>query len=81
MFGKQVLNGSSSAAAATYSAAKEAEQVDYATWPIKELRRFLTERGVDTVGVVEKADLVAQVTVSALHRKTYISKSCCLVTG
>ena len=48
------------------SAAKEAEQVDYSTWPIKELRRFLTERGVDASGIVEKADLVAQVTVQAL---------------
>ncbi len=63
---QQVLNGSSSAAAAPSSAAKEAEQVDYSTWPIKELRRFLTERGVDASGIVEKADLVAQVTVQAL---------------
>lgn len=64
---QQVLNGSSSAAAAPSSAAKEAEQVDYATWPIKELRRFLTERGVDASGIVEKADLVAQVTMPALY--------------
>lgn len=56
---QQVLNGSSSAAKA--SAAPEAEQVDYNTWPIKELRRFLTERGKDPSGIVEKADLVAQV--------------------
>lgn len=57
-----MLNGSSSAATAKSSAAPEAEQVDYSTWPIKELRRFLTERGQDPSGIVEKADLVAQVT-------------------
>ena len=64
-----MLNGSSSAAAATSSAAKQAEPMDYATWPIKELRRFLAERGVDSSGIVEKGDLVAQVTVSALHHR------------
>ncbi len=35
--------------------------MDYASWPIKELRRFLTERGQDPAGIVEKADLVARV--------------------
>lgn len=35
--------------------------VDYASWPIKELRRFLQERGQDTSGIVEKQDLVARV--------------------
>ena len=29
--------------------------------PIQELRRFLTERGGDPAGIVEKADLVAKV--------------------
>ena len=64
-----MLNGSSSAAAmlATKSGA---EQADYAAWPIKELRRFLTERGVDSSGIVEKADLVAQVTLSALYQES-----------
>ena len=57
-----MLDGSSSSAAAQLSAAPEAEQVDYSAWPIKELRRFLTERGQDPSGIVEKADLVAQVT-------------------
>jgi hypothetical protein len=35
--------------------------VDYSSWPIKELRRFLTERGQDPSGIVEKDDLVAKV--------------------
>ena len=63
---QQVLNGSSSAAAAPSAAAREAEGVDYSTWPVKELRRFLTERGINASGIVEKADLVAQVNVPAL---------------
>lgn len=59
-----MLNGSSSAGkpeAVVQTSAPEAEQVDYSAWPIKELRRFLTERGKDPSGIVEKADLVAQV--------------------
>ncbi len=43
------------------TAAPEAERMDYSAWPVKELRRFLTERGKDSSGIVEKADLVAQV--------------------
>ena len=35
--------------------------VDYASWPIKELRRFLTERGEDSAGCTEKSELVAKV--------------------
>ncbi len=41
------------------------ETADYSTWPIKELRRFLQERGHDVTGTVEKADLVSQVTAAA----------------
>lgn len=37
-------------------------EVDYSTWPIKELARFLRERGVDPIGLVEKSDMVAKVT-------------------
>lgn len=40
---------------------KAAEEVDYGSWPIKELRRFLIERGQDPTGIVEKNDLVAKV--------------------
>ncbi|BDA46148.1 probable CD2 antigen cytoplasmic tail-binding protein 2 homolog [Coccomyxa sp. Obi] len=40
---------------------KAVEEVDYGSWPIKELRRFLTERGQDPTGIVEKNDLVAKV--------------------
>lgn len=36
-------------------------EVDYSTWPVKELARFLRERGIDPVGFVEKSDLVAKV--------------------
>ena len=39
---------------------QEADQVDYSSWPVKELRRFLTERGVDPSSIVEKSDLVSQ---------------------
>ncbi|GLC52767.1 hypothetical protein PLESTB_000665900 [Pleodorina starrii] len=37
------------------------DAVDYGSWPIKELKRLLQERGVDSSGFVEKADLVAKV--------------------
>ena len=62
-----MLNGSS-AAAVTVATESQAEQVDYAAWPVKELRRFLSERGVNSSGIVEKADLVAQVTAPAPHQ-------------
>ena len=41
------------------------EAINYSSWPIKELRRFLQERGHDVTGIVEKADLVSQVTAAA----------------
>eukprot|EP00887_Chlorella_sp_A99_P003863 scaffold11.g3863.t1 len=44
--------------AATAAAAEDT--TDYGSWPIKELRRFLTERGVDPSSIVEKGDLVAR---------------------
>ncbi len=51
---------------------EEAEAVDYSCWPIKELKRFLTERGADPTGiVVEKDDLVAKVRNGPLE--TYLS--------
>ena len=56
----QAANGGASAAASA-TAPEAAEEVDYASWPIKELRRFLTERGSDAAGIVDKADLVAKV--------------------
>ncbi|KFM25007.1 CD2 antigen cytoplasmic tail-binding protein 2 [Auxenochlorella protothecoides] len=37
----------------------------YAAWPVKELRRFLTERGQDPRGIVEKDELVARVAAAA----------------
>ncbi|GFR41659.1 hypothetical protein Agub_g2401, partial [Astrephomene gubernaculifera] len=36
-------------------------EVDYGSWPVKELKRVLQERGVDPSGFVEKGDLVAKV--------------------
>ena len=44
---------------------EEADATDYGSWPIKELRRFLQERGVDSNGIVEKAELVATVKAAA----------------
>lgn len=49
------------AAAPKPAAAAAADETDYSSWPVKELRRFLTERGVDADGFVEKADLIARV--------------------
>lgn len=40
---------------------KEEDKTDYSSWPIKKLRRFLQERGVDPTGIVEKGELVAKV--------------------
>jgi len=66
----QAANGSSTAAAVTppaapppaaAAAAAAGDGVDYSSWPVKELRRFLTERGADSSNIVEKGDLVAQV--------------------
>ena len=56
---QQVVNGNS-AAAQPPVAVQEADQVDYSSWPVKELRRFLTERGADPSGIVEKNELVSQ---------------------
>jgi hypothetical protein len=42
-------------------AAAAADVVDYSSWPVKELRRLLTERGVDSSSIVEKGDLVNEV--------------------
>ena len=39
----------------------QVDEVDYSAWPVKELARFLKERGHDPTGIVEKADLVAKV--------------------
>ena len=36
-------------------------ETDCASWPVKELARFLKERGIDPTGIVEKAELVAKV--------------------
>jgi CD2 antigen cytoplasmic tail-binding protein 2 len=44
---------------------EEEDKTDYASWPIKELRRFLQERGVDPSGIVEKGELVAKVKETA----------------
>ncbi|GAB4814666.1 hypothetical protein N2152v2_001712 [Parachlorella kessleri] len=43
------------------SAAPAGDGTDYDSWPIKELRRFLTERGQDAAGIIDKADLVTKV--------------------
>eukprot|EP00798_Chlamydomonas_sp_ICE-L_P009845 gene9845-7732_t len=45
----------------TPSSSAAAEEDGYGKWPIKELKRFLGERGVDASNIVEKMDLVAQV--------------------
>ena len=57
---QQVVNGNS-AAAQPVVAVQEADQVDYSSWPVKELRRFLTERGEDPSSIVEKIELVSRV--------------------
>ncbi len=41
------------------------DPTDYGAWPIKELRRFLMERGQDPGGIVEKGELVAKVREAA----------------
>ncbi len=37
------------------------EEVDFSGWSIKDLRRYLEERGIDEAGAVEKEELVAKV--------------------
>ena len=62
-------NGTPCAAAAPAgnghaAAAAPAQEADeYASWPVKELRRFLQERGADLGGIVDKSELVAKVRV------------------
>jgi CD2 antigen cytoplasmic tail-binding protein 2 len=60
---------SSAAAAAPAAAPAAAAAVDTSAWPVKELRRFLTERGVDSSSIVEKQELVDAVSAggTALH--------------
>lgn len=43
-------------------------EVDFASWPISELKRFLTERNVDCSSVVEKHDLVQKATEAQQSR-------------
>ncbi|GIL61778.1 hypothetical protein Vafri_16164 [Volvox africanus] len=64
--GQAIAMAASSVAAAAAAAAVAAssgggDTVDYAHWPIKELKRLLQERGVDPSGFVEKGDLVSKV--------------------
>lgn len=35
------------------------DKTDYGSWPVKELKRFLIERGIDCSNIVEKGELVA----------------------
>ncbi|KAL4422393.1 hypothetical protein ABPG75_008590 [Micractinium tetrahymenae] len=49
------------AAAPKPAAGAAADETDYSSWSVKELRRFLTERGVNAEGFVEKADLIGKV--------------------
>jgi hypothetical protein len=56
-------DGSAAAVPAAVPAAAAA--VDYSSWPVKELRRFLTERGVDSSSIVEKQELVDMVSRGA----------------
>eukprot|EP00879_Flechtneria_rotunda_P017982 GHRR01018846.1.p1 GENE.GHRR01018846.1~~GHRR01018846.1.p1 ORF type:complete len:465 (+),score=234.70 GHRR01018846.1:373-1767(+) len=53
-------NGAAQVETDSTSAATE-PAVDYASWPVKELRRFLTERGLDSSSIVEKQELVDKV--------------------
>lgn len=52
--------------AAAAAPAQDAD--DYASWPVKELRRFLQERGMDLGGIVDKSELVAKVRVRTWSR-------------
>lgn len=49
--------------------AQKEDTTDYSSWPIGELRRFLTENGEDAKSCVEKADLVAKVRESKPTRQ------------
>jgi len=48
------------------------DATDYSSWPVKELQRFLRERGQDPTGAVEKSDLVAQVKAAASVPSGYV---------
>lgn len=48
------------AEASTSAQASASAAVDYSGWPVNELKRVLTEGGVDTAGCTEKGDLVAK---------------------
>mmetsp|Transcript_2182 Transcript_2182/g.5752 ORF Transcript_2182/g.5752 Transcript_2182/m.5752 type:complete len:405 (+) Transcript_2182:93-1307(+) len=47
---------------ASVSAPATVQQTNFESWPIKELKRFLEENGVETGGIVEKCDLVSRAT-------------------
>lgn len=52
------------------------EEADYSGWPVKELSRFLKERGVDPSGMIEKADLVKKVAEVETHLHLSIFETC-----
>ncbi|WIA19510.1 hypothetical protein OEZ85_004121 [Tetradesmus obliquus] len=56
---------SAASTTAAPAAAPAAAAVDYSSWPVKELRRFLSERGMDSSSIVEKQELVAMVAKAA----------------
>mmetsp|Transcript_9552 Transcript_9552/g.17995 ORF Transcript_9552/g.17995 Transcript_9552/m.17995 type:complete len:455 (-) Transcript_9552:299-1663(-) len=49
----------------TQQLAPAEDTTDYASWPVGELRRFLTENGEDAEGIVEKDDMVSRVIKTA----------------
>ncbi|GLI71081.1 hypothetical protein VaNZ11_015992 [Volvox africanus] len=59
--GGQAIATAASSVAAAAAQSSEGDTVDYASWPIKELKRILQERGVDPSGFVEKGDLVSKI--------------------
>lgn len=48
-------------AAPTANVGRQEENVDYASWPVKELRKFLIDRSQDATMLLEKSELVAAV--------------------
>ncbi|KAI3429814.1 hypothetical protein D9Q98_010127 [Chlorella vulgaris] len=63
--GPPAAGGPPQAASGPPAKAAAADATDYSSWPVKELRRFLAERGVDGAGIVDKTDLVAKVKQAA----------------
>ena len=67
--------GKSSSQTARRAEEAELDVTDFASWPVKELRRFCMEKGQNVDGVVEKGDLIEKAKAAAKSGPTVASRN------